>query len=429
MTGVFVCNNSDPSKKTNCKEDLFPSSSYPDAMTETPTLSDVTEDDDVIRRPDISVERALRNAADGVQDLATVKSKSRLVQSEHWHQVYTDPENLSTMEQGGAIFSFVCNHELTNYEASMVDAVINLSAFEDEQAENGVPYFEYAEYEKQRRQIEAEKDRSKRKSEYSNSSSPSSSSSSSLSKHLSKTHPNYTFLLARCSYLLTGFSLDDLLANPQIIATFDYQQSCQPSGTKIWDDFDKMDTDTFRMTKPIIPYIYSFTVQFHVSRVHDPKELQELSRVLHIPVDGVIVLERTKRSKPPKEDATRKIKSVLVYTDLGDGVVLVTHLTILLQVGLPEVIERIIGTIGQWGLGETAETAWRTRHYLQTRLPYASDSFLDANQQELKMVMTEKTVEHKDSLSFDDEDDDFFDAMDDGGAHDVVSGVANLVVN
>jgi hypothetical protein len=423
-SGVFRRNKKNKSHtKNNNKDHQSPKPSSHPAMMDSPTLSDISDDGTEIRRPDISIERALLNAArSDEQDLQSIKDKSRLAESEHLRRLYSDPENLSTLESGGCIFSFVCNHELSKYEASMVDAIINLSGFEDEVAENGVPHFEYAEYEEQHRLAEAA-DRSSWHSK-----SPSSSSQSSLSSRSAK-HPKYTFLLARCGYLLTGFSLEELLADPQIITSLDYQKACQPAGTEIWDDFDRMDADNFRISKPIIPKVYKFTVQFRVSRVQDENELRHLSEVLHIPVDGAIVLERTKRSKPPKEDATRKIKSVLIYTDLGSGVVLVTHLTIMLQMGLPWVIEGFLGKIGRWGLGETAETAWRTRKYLQAKLPYASPSFLDAlPHEELKSTLTEKTVEHKDSSS--DDDDDFFDAVDDSSeAQDLALGVANLTVH
>jgi hypothetical protein len=418
-------------------------------MTETSTLSDVIQKDHdhddsgrttpitqlLVKCPDISVTRALIEACGEPQetDLAAIKRKSRLVQSEHLRHLYSVSENLTTLENGGCLFSFVCHHELTEYEAAMVDAIINLSAFDNEEKENYVPHFEYAEYERQQQQqqqlLMEESKHSQKK--------PKQSIDDPLLSNDQSLQPKYTFLLARCGYLLTGFNLEDLLANPQIVTSLDYQKACQPNGTKIWEDYEQMDADTFRITKPIIPFIYSFTVQFRVSRVHNPQALHQLAQVLQIPIDGAIVLERTKRSKPPKEDATRKIKSILVYTDLGGGVVLVTHLTIMLQVGLPEVVERIIGSIGQWGLRETAETAWRTRQYLQRKLPYACTSFLDAkacSEEEgedvmtMKFKSTETTMASKESDD-DDDDDDFFDAIDDIAAQDLTTGIANLAVH
>lgn len=450
MKGVF--RNTDLENSTNQDESgatPFPSKA-PVVVMEDPTWSDVSDDgygctssfssnngsEASIRRPNISVERTIHNAMER-QDLASVKANSRLVQSEHLHRLYTDADNLSSLEAGGSLFSFACHHQLTQYESSMVDAMINLSAFSDETTENAVPHFEYADYEAQQQQQQGET--TETSNELSEHNSPSSSSSSPTPASAAATYPKYTFLLARCAYVLTGVSLEALLDNPQIIATLDYQNACQPAGTKIWDDnIPQMNGNgnTFRITKPIIPYIYSFTVQFQVSRITDENDLHELSQVFQIPVDGAIVLERTKRSHPPKVDATRKLKSILIYTKIGgeggdnddddshsdSGVVLVTHLTVMLQVGLPAVVERIIGTIGQWGLGETAETAWRTRRYLQAKLPTSSGNntdgeFVDALH-EVKVQSTDKTVTSKGSLSSDDDSGFFFDAVDDSSVQD-----------
>jgi len=366
------------------------------------TLDDANTESLPIVSPEISVERAMEAAA-ASESLSAVKSKSRLIPPDQLRQVYTVPENLRTMEDGGCLFSFVCNHKLTPYQAEMVDSFVNLSGFDDEEKENFVPKFHYSEYMKQRRQeLEQESDTA------------SSKSGGSKNGRL----PNYTFLLARCGYLLTGVDFAEMIANPTLLTTLDYQRACQPEGTKVWEDYDLMGPDNFRITKPIIPYIYSFTIQFRVSRVKNPEDLQRLSKHLGIPVDGAIVLERTKRSVPPKEDATKKTKSVLVYTDLGQGVVLVTHLTVMLQCGLPEVVERIIGTVGQWGLGETAETAWRTRTYLQKKMPFAPTEpafFLDAASEAPEEEESKQSGQQQprgQSDEDDDDDDDFFDAVD-----------------
>eukprot|EP00567_Pseudictyota_dubia_P004539 CAMPEP_0197439472 /NCGR_PEP_ID=MMETSP1175-20131217/6208_1 /TAXON_ID=1003142 /ORGANISM="Triceratium dubium, Strain CCMP147" /LENGTH=483 /DNA_ID=CAMNT_0042969393 /DNA_START=25 /DNA_END=1476 /DNA_ORIENTATION=- len=240
---------------------------------------------------------------------------------------YTESENLRMLEKGGCLFSFSCSHNPTQHEAEMINSVVNLSAFEDETRFNYVPHFDVGTFEE----------------------------------------GTLTFLLARCAYLIHGVRDLDDIADVSLLSSTKYQRACQPSGTKIWTDYDKMDQDNFRITKPIIPYIYSFTVQFRVSALSGT-DLAALGRHVGIRVDRGILLERTKRSVPPKEDATKKCKSVLLYTNLGRGVVLVTHLTVLLQRGLPSVIERVIHTFGSWGLGETCETAWKTRDYLRNEV-------------------------------------------------------------
>jgi hypothetical protein len=378
-----------PSTMTSTDDDKH----EPFSLTERETLSDLKDTDEDVdgtttlknNLPNISIERSLeakRKQTDG--SLVDIQRISRLVTSDENRTVYTVPENLKTLEDGGCLFSFVCDHDLTDYEAEMVDSFLNLSAFDDEEKENYVPKLDYATYKYERSQH-----------------------GDPVTATTSLAVDKYTFLLARCGYLLPGVDIDALLANPTVLATLDYQRACQPDGTKIWDDYDLMEADTFRISKPIIPYIYSFTIQFRVSAISDPLHLERFSRYLGIRVDGGILMERTKRSHPPKEDSTKKCKSVLLYSNLGQGVVLCTHLTCMVQFGLPEVVERIIGSIGQWGLKETAETAWKTRRYLQRTMPFPTMTeptfFLDATSEE---AVSEP------KQSDDDDDDDFFDAVD-----------------
>lgn len=308
--------------------------------------------------PRISIERALEAAAltsptssshNGAEDdnsygsaesdHTALEAKSRVVPSHESH--YTNPKNLACLEGGGCLYSFVCNHreELTPYEHDMVDLVINLSAFDDETRENYVPHFEFG-----------------------------NGNNENNNGNSNGFSDEFTFLLARCAYLLVGVDVRRLFTNPSLLSTLEYQTSCQPAGTTIWEDYDNMQPDNFRMTKPIIPYLYSFTVQFRVSGLHQ-QVLEQLGRHVGTRVDGGILLERTKRTIPPKEDATKKSKSVLLYTDLGRGVFLVTHLTVILQDGLPVIVERVIDTFGPWGLGQTCETAWRTRRYMKKAMP------------------------------------------------------------
>jgi len=81
-----------------------------------------------------------------------------------------------------------------------------------------------------------------------------------------------------------------------------------------------------------------------------------------------LLLERTKRSAPPKQDSSKKAKSVLLFTPVEDGYLL-HHFTVVLQSSLPIVIEKAIGTFGGWGVTEAMETACRTREYLRRTVP------------------------------------------------------------
>jgi len=320
--------------------------------------------------PLICTERALDDASSREEDYyddIAMQDKSRVAPSFETH--YTDSSNLQTLEQGGCLFSFACRHELADYESEMVDSVVNLSAFEDETTDNYVPHLDI----------------------YSNS--------------------EYTILLARCAYLLTNINTQQFLAiAPTLLSSLSYQQACQPTGTTVWSDYNRMSSDNFRITKPIIPYVYNFTIQFRVSRIDDEKELDRLARHIHTRIDGGVLLERTKRSVPPKEDATVKCKSVLLYTDLGNDVILVTHLTVVVQAGLPTIIEQVIDSFGSWGLGETCETAWKTRRYLQRFMP--AEAFMDAKDtEEVDAKDTEEVLPPQEENGASDNNDKFYDVV------------------
>jgi len=234
--------------------------------------------------------------------------------------------NLQLLEAGGALFSFTCKHALDPFETKMVETIANLSSFDDEVVQNYVPH---------------------------------------INIHDSKDVNNYTYLLARSAYLLPGIGIEHL--TPELVASVEYHNFCEPGNTHIWTDCDPKNTE-FRITKPIIPHIYSLTVQFKVSRIDNANTLRELSNLVGMNVTYGILLERTKRSVPPKQDSSRKAKSVLLFSPVEDGYLL-HHVTVVLQSSLPIVIEKAISTFGSWGLGEAIETARRTREYLRRTIP------------------------------------------------------------
>jgi hypothetical protein len=234
------------------------------------------------------------------------------------HSSYNVFSQRDLLERGGALYSFSCgpHTQFSPYDADVVREIANLTSFEDEARDNCVPIY----YERD--------------------------------------DPSYTFVIVKCAYLLPCSNMDWI--TPTVLASTDYQASCQPVGTDIWE---QLKSDTFRMTKPIIPYLYSITVQFKVSSI--PRHvLSRLSPLCgNIPLDAGLLMERTKNSKPPKEDFTRKAKSVLLYTRI-DGGVLVHHFTVVLQSSVPQILAHIVHTYGVYGLAETKETVVKTRAYL-----------------------------------------------------------------
>jgi len=236
---------------------------------------------------------------------------------------FEDASNIHHLNQGGVIFGFSCHHSLGPFEADVVRTIANLSSFQDETVENFVPH---------------------------------------IGEDMSEIMNQYTPVLVKAAYILPFVSLDEI-CDPVALASTEYQRTNQPYGTRIWEE-DWLDDTTFRMTRAVIPYVYNITIQFKVSRIDDPVVLSRLSDLVGTRVDCGLLLERTKHSVPPKLDRTRKAKSVLLYTAVDGGGVLVNHITVILQSSLPSIVEGVIDSFGGWGLAEACETTRKTRKYL-----------------------------------------------------------------
>lgn len=222
---------------------------------------------------------------------------------------FAHPSNIEHVNSGGVIFSFTCHHSLQPYEQEMVRRIVNLSSFADETVEIFVPHIVH---------------------------------------DMGEVTAEYTPVMVKASYILPGISSASEFFDPKFLASSDYQKANQPQGTRIWED-DWLDDVTFRMTRAVVPFVHSITIQFKVSRIDDPEVLLSLSEIAGTKVDCGLLLERTKRSVPPKQDRTRKVKSVLLYTELEGGGVLVNHFTVILQSSVPAVVEGVIDHFGTWG--------------------------------------------------------------------------------
>ena len=274
----------------------------------------------------VSAEGLLARHRMGAAEGVTENVNGKLLTLHDSTTYYGDRENLKFLEEGGVFYSFTCRTWMMPYEREMVKTMVNMSGFEDETEANFVPAFDIDNPDDVRR---------------------------------------YTYILQRSAYLLPGAHLN--VFTPELLSGTDYHRQCQPSGTKIWE---QREPNSFRFTRPIVAHVYHMTIQFKVSEI-GRKDLHALSRVMGVRVDHGILMERTKRSIPPKIDATAKAKSILCYTAVPGGV-LVNHSTVILNTSLASIIARIIHTFGSMGLHETCETAERTRCHM---LNLISESF------------------------------------------------------
>eukprot|EP01060_Flectonema_neradi_P034680 TRINITY_DN6163_c0_g1_i2.p1 TRINITY_DN6163_c0_g1~~TRINITY_DN6163_c0_g1_i2.p1 ORF type:complete len:550 (+),score=72.55 TRINITY_DN6163_c0_g1_i2:85-1650(+) len=173
---------------------------------------------------------------------------------------------------------------------------------------------------------------------------------------------SFTFFITRAIYTLPNVMLRDLTI--KLLSSVAYHTGCQPGHPKIWTDcLSNGDYDTFRITKSIVPMLFSMTIQFKCSLVPE-SELPNLSSLTDgIPVHKAVLMERTKRNNKP--DMTKSCKSLLLYHQLPDDRgVLVFNVTGIANSTVPGIVASIIDRLGSVGSREAAETAVNTRHYL-----------------------------------------------------------------
>ncbi|KAH9582343.1 hypothetical protein LSM04_007725 [Trypanosoma melophagium] len=230
------------------------------------------------------------------------------------------PGAANHLNAGNAFFRFVCSPiaEVGQDTLEMIDTFINLSSFADELQENNVPKIDI---------------------------------------YSSEEQSKYVGILVKAMYLLPGVRLSNLTA--ELLSTLDYQRNCQPGNNK----FEEPDAPyTFRLVKTVIKFVFSVTIQMKVSEINDQDQLAKFQDVDGLVPAKVILLERTKRNIH-KMDSTVKVRSVLLYYPVNDGV-LVNNQTIVLNTSLPRVVSTLMQTFGSQGATEAAQTAKLTRQYL-----------------------------------------------------------------
>ncbi|KAG5504296.1 hypothetical protein JIQ42_06128 [Leishmania sp. Namibia] len=229
----------------------------------------------------------------------------------------------AALNEGRCIFRFMCGSlaEADPETRSIVDAVINLSSFADEVTENNVPK---------------------------------------VNVYDNQDAAKYIGIHVKAMYMLPGITLKDVTKN--LVVSTEYQRSCQPSENKIQDCEV---ADTFRLTMTVIRFVFSLTIQFKVSEITDQAVLKSLAVCDGMVPAKAIMLERTKR-KIAKTDATAKVRSMLLYYPVNDGVLVNNH-TVVLNTSLPKVVSKIMNSFGSQGASQAVQTAKLTRQYLLKR--------------------------------------------------------------
>jgi hypothetical protein len=178
----------------------------------------------------------------------------------------------------------------------------------------------------------------------------------------------YTLILTRGTYVLPNVDVTKM--TPAFIASMDYQKGCLPGSPYLWPKTGTSDEEirTFRMTKPLIPFVFSIVIQMRTTHITDPDVVRRLEDIDKLKIAHCIIFERTKRSASAKDDSTAKVRSVLMYYPLPDNSgVLVTNYTVVCNTTIPKIVASVVQSFGSRGAAEVAETAHRTRKFLLTQ--------------------------------------------------------------
>jgi len=283
-------------------------------------------------------------------------SAKKFVESQKAHVVdwdfWGDKYSVYRLNRGDVIFSFKTSvgDQLGKAEKHIVNKVVNLSSFDDEVKLNNVPH---------------------------------------LDVYDDKEASQYTIIITKLSYLLPDVPLDVL--TPMAMSNSDYHRRCQPGSPTIWDDVTG--EHTFRMTKKVIPYVFNITLQLKASEITNKDELKsvhELDPRKTYPVDKALLMERTKRNTSVI-DATRKAKSLLLYTKVEGGL-LVQHYTVVCNSSIPALAVPVLNNFSSFGASEGLDTAKLTRVAFKH---YAKDDykFLKIPQDRPKDVTGRKRVD------------------------------------
>lgn len=249
-----------------------------------------------------------------------VQSAAVMAQQEgvdSWNVITGD--TIEELNAGKTLFAFGCRvgASLSPADKQLIGAIVNLSAFDNEEEENNVPTIDPTDPEQQ--------------------------------KH-------YTVIITKTAYLVPKLSSEHF--TKELMTSTAYHVACQPGAPTI-DKKSKETPDTIRMTKTIIPVVFKITLQLKTSMLTD-EDCINLGLIDGFKADRAMLMERTKRNKNAI-DSTRKVKSVLLYNDVPGGV-LIRNTTVVYNSAIPSYAASVINNLGSFGASEAYQTAQMTRY-------------------------------------------------------------------
>lgn len=232
--------------------------------------------------------------------------------------------HLAFLRRGGTLFAHASGKgsDLLSEDLEFLRMTVNLSAFGDEQRQNGCP---------------------------------------ALDPYNVAERSPLTFILAKAMFLMPP-PLDLSHMNVDLFTSRDYRRFCEPAA-KIHEPLPQDGSGFLRITKAVVP-MYSLTVQWRVTEIHCEAERRRLSALCGgVQVHRAILMERTKRD-PTKRDKIVKVKNIHMFHRLAGGGMLCVSTTSLVARSLPGILSGMIVKLGPAAAQDYSETATNMRRYV-----------------------------------------------------------------
>jgi len=239
-------------------------------------------------------------------------------------------ESKNSLEEGKTVFFFTCavGHTIDDDVLKKeIDSIVNLSSFDDEVKENGVPTINIFD---------------------------------------DTDAMQYTMMVTKFAAIVPFKDMDML--DSSFLASYDYVRATTPSSVKVIksgeDGWIAPDENTLRVCQPILAMVISITLQQKIT------ELKDYKPAIGPPDfewDRVYLMERTKRNINNR-DSTAKTKSLLLCKQVEGGVLFYST-CIFCNTMIPEMIANGINAGKQAAAGQILEQIsllreyWRQRHH------------------------------------------------------------------
>jgi len=235
----------------------------------------------------------------------------------------------SSLEEGKTVFFFTCavGHTIDDDILKVeIDSIINLSSFDDEVKENGVP---------------------------------------SINIFDDTDAMQYTMMITKFAAIVPFKDMDML--DSSFLASYDYVRETTPSSVKVIksgeDGWEAPDENTLRVCQPILSMVLSITLQ---QKITELKDYEPKIGPSDFKWDRVYLMERTKRNIS-RQDSTAKTKSLLLCKQVEGGVLFYST-CIFCNTMIPEMIANGINAGKQAAAGQIIKQItllreyWRKRH-------------------------------------------------------------------